>query len=166
MKKIIYTLLATMSVVMVLFSYRTSTQAVLPSAGAAPTSAGAPSSGGVSQSTTGAGSPPDTPQQPSQATPSAHTLSDGTVQGQQAQTPYGPMQVQITVSGGVITDVQAIKYPTGSLRDQLINSQAIPLLVNETLRAQSADIAMVSGATYTSDGYLRSLQSAIDAAKS
>jgi uncharacterized protein with FMN-binding domain len=60
--------------------------------------------------------------------------------------------------------VQVVQYPDSSGRDQEINAQALPILVKETLSAQSAKVDMVSGATYTSDGYLTSLQSALDRA--
>ena len=75
-----------------------------------------------------------------------------------------PVAVQITVSGGTITAVDVPQYPSSNGRDRQINQQAIPILVSETVSAQSARIDMVSGATYTSDGYLQSLQSAIDQA--
>jgi uncharacterized protein with FMN-binding domain len=94
-------------------------------------------------------------------TPSPSSI---TVNGGVADTMYGPMQVQITVRGGRITTAHAIVYPQGGGRDQQINSQAIPMLDQETLQIQSAQIDTVSGATYTSDGYRRSLQSALDAA--
>ena len=84
--------------------------------------------------------------------------------GAPADTRYGPVQVQITVSNGRITRADAITYPQESSRDQEINSQAVPQLDQETLQAQSAQIDTVSGATYTSDGYRQSLQSALDAA--
>jgi uncharacterized protein with FMN-binding domain len=74
------------------------------------------------------------------------------------------VQVQITLTNGRIVRADAIDYPQGSSRDQAINSQAIPQLDQETLQAQSAQIDTVSGATYTSDGYRQSLQSALDAA--
>jgi uncharacterized protein with FMN-binding domain len=74
------------------------------------------------------------------------------------------VQVQLTVAGGKITAVQVVQYPDSNGRDQEINAQALPILVKETLSAQSAKIDMVSGATYTSDGYLTSLQSALDQA--
>mgnify|MGYP000630881574 CR=1 FL=1 len=60
--------------------------------------------------------------------------------------------------------VQAVDYPDGNGRDRQINARAIPILVSETLDAQSAEIDFVSGATYTSDGYQQSLQSALDEA--
>jgi uncharacterized protein with FMN-binding domain len=87
------------------------------------------------------------------------------VNGQSTDTRYGPVQVQITISGHRITKANAIDYPQGSSRDQEINSYAIPQLDDETLKAQSASIDTVSGATYTSDGYRQSLQSALDSAR-
>jgi len=78
-------------------------------------------------------------------------------------TPYGPVQVQITVGGGQINDVQALSLPTGGHSGRISNAVA-PMLRSEALTAQSASINVISGATYTSIGYARSLQSAIDAA--
>jgi uncharacterized protein with FMN-binding domain len=72
--------------------------------------------------------------------------------------------VQLTVQNGKITAVSVVQYPNGNGRDQEINSYALPILVQETITAQSAKVDMVSGATVTSDGYLTSLQSAIDQA--
>ncbi|GAB1330661.1 FMN-binding protein [Streptomyces sennicomposti] len=86
------------------------------------------------------------------------------VTGESAQTRWGPVQVRVTLEDGRITDVTAVVYPTENPRDQEINSYAIPQLRREALAAQSADIDSVSGATYTSDGYRRSLQSALDSA--
>jgi len=67
-------------------------------------------------------------------------------------------------SGGKITSVQGVQQPDGNRRDEEINASAVPTLVQETLDAQSAKIDMVSGATVTSEGYLQSLQSALDQA--
>jgi len=94
------------------------------------------------------------------------TTSDGatTVTGPAADTRYGPVQVQVTVDAGRITDVEVVEYPTGNGRDRQINARAVPTLVQETLDAQSADVDMVSGATYTSEGYVQSLQAALDEA--
>src|SRR5262245_7255752 len=87
-----------------------------------------------------------------------------TVTGDEAQTRYGPVQVQLTVNDGRITDVETVEYPTDTPRDVEINQFAIPQLNQETLQAGNANIDMVSGATYTSNGYLTSLQSALDKA--
>jgi uncharacterized protein with FMN-binding domain len=88
-----------------------------------------------------------------------------TVDGGAADTRYGPVQVQITVRSRRIVSANAIAYPMGG-RDGEINGFAVPALDDETLQAQSATIDTVSGATYTSEGYRQSLQSAIDAAHS
>ena len=79
-------------------------------------------------------------------------------------TRYGIVQVQVVLTGGTITDVTAVQYPQQERTDQEINSQAIPLLRSQVLAAGSAKIDGVSGATFTSEGYITSLQSALDAA--
>jgi uncharacterized protein with FMN-binding domain len=72
------------------------------------------------------------------------------------------VQVQIKVTGTKITSVSVLKYPNANTRDIDINNRALPILINETLAAQSAQVDMVSGATITSNGYIQSLQSALD----
>lgn len=81
-----------------------------------------------------------------------------------SQTRFGNVQVQITVSGGKITDVMALQLTDEGSRSVSISNQAAPLLRDEVLQAQSANVQTISGATITSDGYLSSLQSALDAA--
>ena len=81
-----------------------------------------------------------------------------------ADTQWGPVQVQLTVAGGTISKVTVLQYPSGNGKDQEINDYALPILTQETVDAQSAQIDMVSGATVTSNGYLESLQSALDQA--
>ncbi|MEU1274487.1 FMN-binding protein [Streptomyces sp. NPDC005799] len=93
------------------------------------------------------------------------TTGTKTVTGSTVQTRWGPVQVRITVKSGKLTDVTAVQYPTDNPRDQEINSYALPQLRSEALQAQSANIDTVSGATYTSDGYRQSLQSALDSAR-
>jgi uncharacterized protein with FMN-binding domain len=140
-----------------------------------PPSAAAATTGGAARTTTPAapsrqptsrtGSPTTPPRTtPPRTTAPAPAPTSVTINGAPANTAYGPVQVQITVLGGRITRADAIVYPTESRRDQQINSQAIPALNSETLRAQSAQIDAISGASYTSAGYQQSLQSAIDAA--
>ncbi|WP_181804321.1 FMN-binding protein [Streptomyces shenzhenensis] len=87
-----------------------------------------------------------------------------TVTGNTVQTRWGPVQVKVTVKNGKITDVTAVQYPSDNPRDQQINDYALPQLRSEALAAQSASIDTVSGATYTSEGYQQSLQSALDSA--
>jgi uncharacterized protein with FMN-binding domain len=83
-----------------------------------------------------------------------------TVVGDVAQTQWGPVQVQITVSGGKITAVQALQFPNSARRSLSISQQAIPYLIQQTISTSSANVVGVSGASYTSDGWRRSLQSA------
>jgi uncharacterized protein with FMN-binding domain len=85
-----------------------------------------------------------------------------TVSGQTVDTPYGPVQVKVTLSGSTILDIDAVRLPDGNQRDVEIAGYAVPQLRQEALAAQSAQIDTVSGATYTSEGYIRSLQSALD----
>ncbi len=96
---------------------------------------------------------------------SSSSLTDGTYTGSSVETRYGPVQVEITVSGGKITEVTALQLTNAEQRSVQISNQAAPLLRSEVLAAQSASVATISGATYTTDGYLSSLQSAIDKAK-
>ena len=103
-----------------------------------------------------------------QAAPAGSMTGDGgsavTVTGPAVDTRWGPVQVQVTVADGAITDVEVVEYPTGNGRGRQINARAVPILVQETLDAQSADVDVVSGATYTSEGYAESLQAALDEA--
>jgi uncharacterized protein with FMN-binding domain len=105
--------------------------------------------------------PSATASSPAASTPSAATGTK-TVTGTAVDTRYGPVQVKVTFEGTKITSVDTVQYPSESGRDVEINSQALPILQQETLSAQSAQIDTVSGATYTSEGYIQSLQSAID----
>jgi len=79
-------------------------------------------------------------------------------------TRYGNVQVQITVEDGKVTKSIVLEVSWNDRKDQEINSRAVPTLNAETVQAQSADIDMVSGATYTSKGYIESLQAALDQA--
>jgi uncharacterized protein with FMN-binding domain len=102
--------------------------------------------------------------------PSATAKPSGTGQaattrvitGSVASTAYGPMQAQITVTGGRITKVAVLQQTDVGSYSSQVDSVAIPQLTRETLSAQSAKIDAVSGASYTSQGYIQSLQSALD----
>ncbi|MEV6784497.1 FMN-binding protein, partial [Streptomyces sp. NPDC051098] len=87
-----------------------------------------------------------------------------TVLGDVADTQYGPVQVEITVSGGRITAADAVKAPNSDANSRRIAADAVPELNQAAVTAQSAGIDTVSGASYTSKGYITSLQSAIDKA--
>ena len=91
------------------------------------------------------------------------TTAATTVDGPVIDTRYGPVQVELVVADGKISDVVALQLPTGRRSGQ-ISQVAAPILHDEALQAQSAKIDLVSGATYTSDAYTQSLQAAIDQA--
>lgn len=177
MKKIVYAVLATLTGLVLLFSYRTSLEAVPAAAtgtgtptksttgSATGTSTSGSSSTTASGSSGGASGSTASGSGTSSGSTSSSGLKDGSFTGQAVDTRYGAVQVEITVSGGQITDVSVPQYPNTERRDEEINAQAIPILISETKSAQSVQIDMVSGATFTSDGYTQSLQSAIDQAK-
>jgi uncharacterized protein with FMN-binding domain len=162
MRRITLWFVSTVAVLVLLFSYRTSTgvgasNRVDPIAGPA-----AP--GIVATSTPG---PDPTSGTPRAGDPTSKQAAAGqpiVVNGTVVQTRWGPVQVQVRIENSAITEVTVLVYPSGSGRDEEINSYALPRLREQTLRAQSADISGVSGATVTSDGYRQSLQAALDAA--
>ena len=92
-------------------------------------------------------------------------LKDGQYTGQDLPNRYGDVQVKITISGGHITEVQALQLPFDRQRSQEISDYVRQPLHDELLQAQSAQIDTISGATYTSDGYSQSAQSALDQAR-
>jgi uncharacterized protein with FMN-binding domain len=165
MKRLTFWILSTVSAVVLLFGYHTSTSGALATSSDTSVVSGGNGVTPVTGSATTSGStstPSSTPSSSSRkATPKA---SKQTVTGTVAQTRWGPVQVQLAVASGKITDVSVLQYPNGNGRDEEINSFALPMLIKETVSAQSAHIDMVSGATYTSNGYLESLQSALDKA--
>jgi uncharacterized protein with FMN-binding domain len=120
------------------------------SAGAAPSSSASSSATAAPSTGTGTGT--------------GKSAISGTFQGTTEQTQYGPMQVEIVVTAGKITDVKALQLTNQGGRSVEISNYAAPILRTEALSAQSASIQSVSGATYTSGGYISSLQSAIDKA--
>ncbi|TQJ38818.1 FMN-binding protein [Arthrobacter sp. SLBN-112] len=98
------------------------------------------------------------------STGSTGSSASGTYKGTAVQTRFGPVQVQITVASGKITEVTALQLTNTDRKSIQISNRAAPLLRSKVLAAQSADVQTVSGATITSDAYLTSLQAAIDAA--
>jgi len=114
-----------------------------------------------------AGQPPAGPPPPGGSSPST-TRAPGsgtrTVTGDVVQTRYGDVQVAAVLNGSQIVDVKALQLPFDRPRSQDISSQAAPLLHDEVLQAHSAQIDTIGGATYTSDAYAQSLQSALDRA--
>jgi uncharacterized protein with FMN-binding domain len=120
--------------------------ATATTSGATATAAAATSAAGTTTTTTAAG------------------YKDGTYTGAAVSEPWGSFQVQVTISGGRITNVAVVQAPADS-KSSSINSRAVPTLTQAAIASQSASIDLVSGATWTSRSYITSLQAALDAAK-
>jgi uncharacterized protein with FMN-binding domain len=98
------------------------------------------------------------------ATQASSAYRDGSYQGPAVDAYYGLVQVQVDIQGGAIKDVQFLQYPSDRRTSQEINSIAMPYLQQEALQAQSARVDIISGATLTSEGFMASLQSALQGA--
>ncbi|HYN67681.1 MAG TPA: FMN-binding protein [Ornithinibacter sp.] len=153
MRRITTWLLGTISALVLLFSYHTSTDSGAAASVVAQPGTDTGATSGDTPSTDGG-----------TAGDSGGTSAATTHTGDAVMTRFGNVQVEITVENGRITDSQVTQVPWNDHKDQEINSYAVPILNREAVDAQSADIDMVSGATYTSQGYIQSLQSAIDQA--
>lgn len=112
----------------------------------------------------GTGTPPGATEQPASGSGTPGGTTDGTYTGASVRTRFGDVQVQVTVSGGTLTDVTALQLTDADRTSVQISNRAAPILRTEVLASQSAAVQTVSGATYTSQGYLGSVQSALDAA--
>lgn len=136
-----------------------------------PTASGASGAAGAASGSTGSSGSAAASATPGQSTASGATGASAaaaaagkTYAGSVVQTRFGPVQVQITVKAGAITDVSALQLTNDSGRSVQISNRAAPLLRSEVLAAKSAKVKSISGATVTSGAYLTSLQAAIDAA--
>ncbi len=78
---------------------------------------------------------------------------------------YGDIQVQAIIKGGKITDIKFLQFPTGGGHTAEVTAMAEPALKQEAIQAQSANVSIVSGATQDTEGFIQSLQSALDQAK-
>jgi uncharacterized protein with FMN-binding domain len=146
-----------------LLSFKThSLAAPVPSASAPSTGMPQATASGTGPSSMGATASPA-----ARATPKSSATAPAaarTVTGKLASTQYGPMQVQVTLAGTKITKVTVLQRTNDGAESDQIDANAIPKLTSETLAAQSAHVDAVSGASYTSSGYIQSLQSALDQA--
>ena len=174
-KRAVGALITTVFALALLFSFKTPASPTLassttsdtaivgqPAASSAPTSTATPAATAAPTAAADSGSAAATAT-PDTATTSS-TYHDGTVTGSVVQTRFGDVQVQVTISGGAITDVTALQLPSNDPHSSRISQAAEPLLRESALAAQSANIDLLSGATYTSNAYAQSLQSALDQA--
>ena len=158
MRRTLFAVSSTIAGLVMLLSFKTQAPAVTTP----PAAIGTPDTGGGPADPTAA--PTASGGTAAGGTASGGTASGGTFTGDAADTRWGPVQVQITVANGAVTAVTAVDYPQNNQRDVEINQFAIPQLDREATAARSATIDTVSGATVTSNGYIQSLQSALDKA--
>jgi uncharacterized protein with FMN-binding domain len=98
--------------------------------------------------------------------PQLGQYKDGNYTGLVADAFYGPLQVQVAIANGKITNVQFLQYPNDRGTSIAINQQADPILAQEAIQAQSANVNIVSGATDSSQAFMQSMQSVLSQAKS
>jgi len=159
MRRSLSVLFATIVGLVLLLSFHTSPESAVVTAPVSRASSTGPSitaSGGSSTTPAGPAPPP---------TSGATTPTSGTYTGSVIANRYGPVQVRITVTGSKLTDVTALELPSDRAHSQRLSAEAAPVLRTEALRAQSARVDVVSGATFTSESYAQSLQSALDQAQ-
>jgi len=163
LRRVILAICATAVGLVLVLSFKTHNQSAAP--GTSPAAAlGTPAPGSSDGEGAASASASPTPTAGAAKSASAQAGTVTTVTGAAWPTIYGPVQVRITVTDGKLSAVTATEYPTETPRDYQINSFAIPELNSEALAAGSAKIDAVSGATYTSGGYIGSLQNALDKA--
>jgi uncharacterized protein with FMN-binding domain len=162
MRRAVLAILSTIVGLVLLLTFKTQTMTSAAVAsppaviGSGNASSGTSSSGSSTSGSSTSGS--------SSSSSSSSSTSSKTVTGDSVDTRWGPVQVRVTIAGGKVIKVEAVDYPENNGRDQEINATAIPQLNSEATSAGSASIDAVSGATYTSEGYIGSLQSALDKA--
>jgi len=157
MRRITTWLLSTVSALVLLFSYHTSTSSAASTSIVAQGHTGTGSTSKSGSGTSGSGTSGTSGSSSSSSAAKTYT-------GDAVSTRFGDVQVEITVKKGKVTKSTVTQVPWGNGRDQEINSYAVPILNSEVVDKQSSNIDMVSGATYTSQGYIDSLQSALDKA--
>lgn len=131
---------------------------------AAITTTSSTSTGATTGTTTTAAPSASASAAPTTTAPAKTTASNGSFTGSSVDTRFGSVQVQVVVASGKITDVKALHLTDNGGRSVQISNYAAPILRSEVLSSQSARVSSVGGATYTSDAYLTSLQSALDQA--
>ena len=159
MRRVILAVTGTIAGLVALLSFKSH----VPSAPVAATAGGTGGTSSSSSSSSGGGQTEVVPGAFPQGSiarnlPAGETAVDGKV----ASTSYGPVQIQLIKRAGKIVKVAVLVQPTNTLHDVQIGEFAFPKLISETLAAQNGKIDAVSGATYTSAGYIQSLQSALD----
>jgi hypothetical protein len=159
MRRVILAVTGTIAGLVALLSFKSH----VPSAPVAATTGGTGGTSASSPSSSGGGQTEVVPGAFPQGSIAKNLPAGETaVNGKVASTSYGPVQIQLIKRNGKIVKVAVLVQPTNTLNDVQIGKFAFPKLISETLAAQNGKIDAVSGATYTSAGYVQSLQSALD----
>jgi uncharacterized protein with FMN-binding domain len=159
MRRVIFAVAGTVAGLVALLSFKSHSPTV-------PVAATSGTGGGSSSSSSSSTSTPTTTTVPGEfpegSLAGKLTPGETAVTGHVANTVYGPVQIQLIVKSGKIVKVAVLQQPMNTIHDIQIGEFAFPRLISETLAAQNAKIDTVSGASYTSAGYISSLQSAVD----
>jgi uncharacterized protein with FMN-binding domain len=163
MRRVILSIVGTVAGLAALLSFKSHLPSV-PSASAATSgSAGTSSAGSPASSASASSSSSTVPGEfPQGSLAGKLTAGETAVNGKVATTVYGPVQIQLIMQNRKIVKVAVLQQPQNTIRDIQIGEFAFPKLISETLTAQDAKVDAVSGASYTSAGYIKSLQSAVD----
>lgn len=157
MRRVILAVTGTIAGLVALLSFKAHAPTV-PVASTSGTGGGSSTSSSSSSSTSSARTIPGE----FQSVAGTLTAGETTITGKVGNTVYGPVQIQLVVKSHKIVKVAVLEQPTNTIHDIQIGEFAFPKLIGETLTAQNAKIDAVSGASYTSAGYIASLQSAVD----
>jgi uncharacterized protein with FMN-binding domain len=158
MRRVILAVVGTIAGLVALLSFK-SHSPVLPVASTSGTGGGSSASSTPSSSSSSSSIPGE---YPTGSAAGSLPAGETAITGHVADTAYGPVQVQLVVKSDKIVKVAILQQPTNTIHDIQIGEFAFPRLISETLAAQDAKIDAVSGASYTSAGYISSLQSALD----
>ena len=153
MRRVIFAITGTIAGLVALLSFKAHAPTV-------PVAATTGTGGGSSSSSTSTSTVPG--EFPEGSLAGKLTPGETAVTGHVANTVYGPVQIQLIVKSGKIVKVAVLQQPMNTIHDIQIGEFAFPRLISETLAAQNAKVDAVSGASYTSEGYISSLQSAVD----
>jgi FMN-binding domain len=163
MRRAILAVTATIAGLVALLSFKSHVPAVAAASGTGVSSGGTSGSGsGSGSGSSGSGGSTSGGQGFATGKQTGLPADEHTVTGNVANTIYGPVQIQLVVKDSKIVKVSVLQQPSNTIHDIQIGQFAFPRLIGETLAAQNAKIDSISGATYTSGGYIQSLQSAVD----
>ena len=159
MRRVILAVTGTIAGLVALLSFKSH----VPSVPVAATTGGSGGSSSSSSSSSSGGQTTTVPGEfPQGSLAGKLPAGETAVDGKAANTVYGPVQIQLIERNTKIVKVAVLVQPANTLHDIQIGAFAFPKLISETLTAQTAKIDAVSGASYTSAGYIPSLQSALD----